>query len=84
MISNFVAPVAQDIGAQLNVTATDNATVNISYTVTSNQANAVQNRAANWIAKNAEPAHGTLYGQLFYFFQARDDKQATAGDRGII
>ncbi len=56
----------------------------VNQTVNSNDANAIQNRAAGWIANHAEPLRGVLRGQLFYFFQARDDKEATTGDRGII
>lgn len=83
-ITKFLGPVAQDVRSHLNLTASDNAVINVHYTVSSNDANAIQNRAAGWIAKHAEPSRGVLHGQLFYFFQARDDRQATAGDRGII
>lgn len=84
-VTKFLDPVATDAHSTLNINASDSTTVNVAnYNVTSNEANAVQNRAKNWIDRHGAPAHGIQHGQLFYFFQARDDSHATTGDRGII
>lgn len=83
-VTKFLGPIANDASSILNVQASDGATVNVNYNMTPNDANAVQNRAKNWIARHAEPIYGIQRGQLFYFYQARDDSHATAGDRGII
>jgi hypothetical protein len=83
-ISKFLGPVANDSRSTLNINAGEGSSVTVNYDITSNDANAVQNRAAHWIARNAEPLTGIQRGQLFYFFQARDDRHATTGDRGVI
>lgn len=83
-VTRFIGPVANDARSVMNINASDGATVNVNYSVTSNEANAAQNRAKNWIARHAEPTYGIQHGQLFYFFQARDDSHAKTGDRGVI
>lgn len=84
-LTKFLTPVANDTRGTLHLTAGTVGTVNVvNYNVTSTEANAIQNRARNWLTQRAAPVHGIQRQQLFYFFQARNDAQATAGDRGII
>lgn len=83
-IATVLKPIASDPHASVQLIARDNATVNVSINVNSLEANAIQNRARNFAAVKAEPVRGILAGQLFYWFQARDQTRAKSGDKGII
>lgn len=83
-LSRLVGPTAADPKGMIQIEASDAATVNVKIVMSSNDANAVQNRISHWSATQAAPVSGVRKQQLFYFFQARDDRSAAQGDRGII
>lgn len=83
-LSRIVAPIAHDAGANLVIQARDNAVVVVTQQVTSNEANAIQNRARNFAAVQAQPISGMHLGRLFYWFQARDAGGKGVGDLGVI
>lgn len=83
-VKQLLAPVAADPKASLQITAQDNSTVNVTVNLSSNDANAVQNRATNFVAQRAAPVNGVQHQMLFYWYQARDQRAAKAGDLGII
>jgi hypothetical protein len=84
-VKQLLGPVAADPKASLQIAARDNSTVNVTVlNLTSNDANAVQNRATNFVAQRAAPVSGVQRQMLFYWYQARDQRAAKAGDLGII
>jgi len=83
-LKQLVSPVVADPKASLEILAKDNSTVNVTVNISSNDANAVQNRAANFVAHRAAPVTGVHRQMLFYWYQARDQRAAKAGDMGII
>jgi hypothetical protein len=83
-LRTLVAPVAADPRATLQIQASEGATVTVNLTMTSNEANAVQNRTQQYVASQAAPVSGIQKDRLFYFYQARDQRSAKAGDQGII
>lgn len=80
----FMDPVAKDRNGVLHLTARRVNNVIINIDAPSLNANAGQNRATNWEAMSKEPLSGVLEGQVFYWYQARDDAKKEAGDRGMI
>lgn len=83
-VKYFLGPVAADPKASLQITARENSTVNVTLNISSNDANAVQNRATNFVAQQSAPVTGVQRQMLFYWYQARDQRAAKAGDLGII
>ena len=83
-LSEFIKPVAGDLGSSMVIQARDNARVEVNVHIDSNQANAAQNRLGNWAARQQEPVSGIHEHQLFYFARATGDAQRGTGDRGII
>lgn len=83
-VKQLLSPVAVDPKASLQIIAQDNSTVNVTVNLSSNDANAVQNRATNFAARLAAPVTGLQRQMLFYWYQARDQRSAKAGDLGII
>jgi hypothetical protein len=83
-IATVLKPIASDPKATVQFVARDNATVNLTLNINSLEANAIQNRARNFAAVKAEPVRGMVFGQLFYWFQARGQARAKSGDKGII
>lgn len=84
-VKQLLGPVAADPKAGLQIAAHDSSTVNVTVlNLNSNDANAVQNRATNFIAQRAAPVTGVQRHMLFYWYQARDQRAAKAGDLGII
>lgn len=83
-LARLVGPVARDAGANLSIVARENAVVVVNQTITSNEANAIQNRAKNYAAAQEQPISGVHSGRLFYWFQARDAGGKGVGDRGVI
>lgn len=83
-VKQLLGPIAADPKATLNLIARDNAKVSVTLNLNSNEANAVQNRASNFAAQQAAPASGLRQQMLFYWYQARDQRRAKAGDLGII
>ena len=82
----FIQPVATDNRATLNIQVSDKARVNVLQQVfmTSETANASQNRVQNWVAQQSMPTTGRHEGVLFYWFQARTTGTSGVGDKGII
>lgn len=83
-LSEFIKPVAGDLGSSMVIQARDNARVEVNLRIDSNEANAAQNRLNNWAARQQEPISGIHEHQLFYFARATGDAQRAKGDRGII
>jgi hypothetical protein len=83
-MAGILQSVVHDSGAQFNIAAKDNAQVFVNIGIGSTEANAIHNRISNRIARMAEPISGLKEGQLFYWYQARNDPRSQAGDRGII
>lgn len=83
-LSEFIKPVAGDLGSSMVIQAHDNARVEVNLRIDSNEANAAQNRLNNWAARQQEPVSGIHEHQLFYFARATGDAQRGTGDRGII
>lgn len=83
-VKQLMSLVAADPQASLQITTRDNSTVNVTVNLSSNDANAVQNRATNFVAQRSAPVTGVQRQMLFYWYQARDQRAAKAGDLGII
>jgi hypothetical protein len=83
-VSSIVEPVAKDSASQINFTATINSHVEYHFHMDSIEANAAQNAARREIAQLQQPATGMHDKVAMYFYQARNDPKATAGDRAII
>lgn len=83
-LSDFIKPVAGDLGSSMVIHARDNARVEVNVRINSNEANAAQNRLNNWAARQQEPVSGIHEHQLFYFARATGEAQRATGDRGII
>ena len=80
-LSNFVEPIAKDNGSQVNIGVV-NGPVYVS--LNSTEANAAQNNARKKIDQMREPEIKTHDKVLLYWYQARNDTNSQAGDRGII
>lgn len=80
-LSQIVAPIAQQTGAQL--TLINNAPLTINFTVNSDQANILQNRVRAFLGKQDE-AQDNFEKEILYLEQIRKDIKAKTGDRGII
>jgi hypothetical protein len=84
LLSTFVEPVAKDRGSQINITAMDGGTVNITFSISSTEANAAQNVISKHIAELKEPEQRFYEKVLLYWYQARPDLERSVGDRAII
>jgi len=83
--AGILNPVARDQGSQMNFYIGQmNGDVNLGYSLNSTEGAAIQHRIANHVAMMRQPSTGRVFQQLFYWYQARDDLQARAGDRGVI
>lgn len=83
-LSNFVNPIAKDNASQMNCNTTINGDVNLVFNITSNDANAIQNRAQKEMDLLKEPVTGIKEKMLLYWYQARNDPKSQVGDKAII
>lgn len=83
-ISQIVEPVAKDNSSQINIIAQQGSTIFVQSSLTSVEANAVQNRIRRHIDSNPLPATGVHLDQVLYWYQVRADAAAKPGDRAII
>lgn len=79
--ANIVEPIAKDGAAQLNINAPNG---NVYLTLNSLEAKAAQNTARRDIERLGEAGSALHENVVLYWYQARDDKRATTGDKGII
>lgn len=83
-ISHIIDPIAKDHGSQMNVIVSSGGVVNINnVTINSTEANAIQNKVANYIAPKL-PAQMGMADQLLVLEQVKNNPSSKSGDRGII
>lgn len=84
-ISEIVEPVAKDQGSQMNIAAVNVAgNLNINMSLSSIEANAVQNAVRRAIEELREPVTGTKRQVLMYWAQARNTPESKSGDKARI
>jgi hypothetical protein len=83
-LSKIIEPVAKDNGSQINITATDGGTVNITFNLNSTEANAAQNNLRREIEQFREPETKVHNQVLLYWYRASRDTDKQVGDRAII
>lgn len=82
-LSKIVEPVAKDGKGNITISATDGATVQVSMSFNSVEANAIQNRAEREIEARREPIQKTFRRVLMYWHQA-SKKAGSKSDRVVI
>jgi hypothetical protein len=80
-LSNIVEPVAKDQGSQLNI---GNVAGDLYIQLNSTEANAAQNAAGREIANLSDSQIGEHSKVLLYWFQARNERGNSPGDKAII
>ena len=80
-LSNIVEPIAKDRASQININGPNS---NVYISLTSHDANAIQNAARKQIEALTIPERALHEKVLLYWYQARVDTSSRAGDRGII
>lgn len=85
-LSQIVNPIAKDNGSQINLSTTINGNVELHLHLSSIEANAVQNVIEREIEqyKQSETAKDIKTKVVLTWFQARNDMQATTGNKGTI
>ena len=83
-VSQIVDPIAKDHGSQMNINVSEGGVVHINnVTINSTEANAIQNKVANYIAPKL-PAQMIMFDQLLVLEQVKNSLSSKSGDRGII
>jgi len=82
-LSKIVEPAAKDGRGNVQITATDGATVQVSVSFDSVEANAIQNRAEREIADRREPVQTTYRRVLMYWHQA-SKTPGSRSDKAVI
>lgn len=82
-LAKIVEPVAKDGRGSINISATDGATVQVSVSFDSVEANAIQNRAEREIEARREPMQKSFRRVLMYWHQA-SKKSASLSDKVVI
>jgi hypothetical protein len=80
----FVDPIARDSASQMNCSTIVNGDLNLTININSLEANAAQNIASRALKAMKEPSSGFHDQVVLYWYQARNDLAATAGDKAII
>lgn len=83
-LANIVDPIAKDGSSQINCSTIVNGNLTVNINIDSLAANAVQNVASREIKNLKEPTTGYHDSVLLYWYQARNDKNSTTGDKAII
>jgi hypothetical protein len=83
-LSQILEPVCKDSGSQLNISTPVNVYGNVTFNITSLEANAAQNEIRNQLEELKEPVTGYHSQVVMYLYQARNDSASRAGDRAII
>lgn len=82
-LAKIVEPVAKDGRGSVSISATDGATVQVSVSYNSVEANAIQNRAEREIEARREPIQKTFRRVLMYWHQA-SKKSGSLSDKVVI
>jgi hypothetical protein len=80
-LNRIVEPIARDQGSQLNI---GNNYAPITFNITYADANHAQNTISRLLAEEKTPTTRYHESVLLYWYQARNDPNSAAGDRGII
>jgi hypothetical protein len=83
-ISSIIEPVAKDSASQFNIHTEIHNHAPVQISITSIDANAIQNRIRAEIEHLSAPVVGLHEKVLMYWFQARNDPSSKVGDRAII
>lgn len=82
--NKFVEPIAKDHGSQMNLIVSDGGTVINNITITSTEANAIQNEIARKIELLDLPEDHVHRRKVMYWYQAKFDPHSETGNRAII
>lgn len=82
--NKFVEPVAKDNGSQININASDGATVINQVTINSIEANAIQNKISHLIDDMDTPEGNIHKRKVMYWYQTKFDPNSETGNRAII
>lgn len=83
-LSSIIEPIAKDGGSQLNLITVVNNNVVQTFNIDSSEANHAQNAIGNELLSLQESQVRPHTKKVLYWYQARNDTQSRAGDRGII
>ena len=83
-ISDIIDPVAKDGGSQLNLIATHGGVIKVNVSISSLEANAVQNNLRRRIEATRESITGMHHDQVLYWYQMRADIAEKPGDKAVI
>lgn len=82
--NKFVEPVVKDHGSQMNINVSDGGTVVNNFTISSTEANAIQNEIGRKIEQLDEPEDHIHRRKVMYWYQAKFDPHSETGNRAII
>jgi len=82
--SNILEPVAKDHGSQLNFTVSNGGQVINQIFISSEQANAAQNRIKREIGRLEEPDDHTQRKRVMVWYQSKFDAASSTGDKAVI
>lgn len=82
--NKIIEPVAKDNGSQMNFTVSDNAQVINNFTLSSADANAMQNRITREIERYDLPEDNIHRRKIMYWYQTKFDPDSNTGNKAII
>lgn len=82
--AGILQTVVRDERGQIKISAAEGGKVVVNLHLSSLEANAIQNRVNNSLARMGQAVSGTHTEQLFVWYQARDENKSKAGDKGVI
>lgn len=82
--NKIIEPVAKDNSSQMIFTASDNATVVNNFTISSEEANAMQNRITREIELRGLPEDNIHRCKVMYWYQTKFDPNSDTGNKAII
>jgi hypothetical protein len=82
--NSILEPVAKDSGAQININVSDGGRVINQLIVSSEQANAAQNRIRRELAKFEEPDDHIQKRRVMLWYQTKFDVKSATGDKAVI